>query len=73
MQKYVALVKSIAVRDGQVCLSENTELLEGNWQDFESAEVFLGIYEGTQKEALKAAADNWEVPESNIRLVEIET
>lgn len=38
-----------------------------------SAEVFLGIYEGTQKEALKAAADNWEVPESNIRLVEIET
>lgn len=43
MQKYVALVKSIAVRDVQVCLSENTDLLEGNWQDFESAEVFLGI------------------------------
>lgn len=43
MQKYVALVKSIAVRDVQVCLSENTDLLEGDWQDFESAEVFLGI------------------------------
>lgn len=54
-------------------MSENTDLLEGDWQDFESAEVFLGIYEGNQKEALKAAADNWEVPESNIRLVEIET
>lgn len=73
MQKYVALVKNIAVRDVQVCLSENTDLLEGDWQDFESAEVFLGIYEGNQKEALKAAAAKWEVPESNIRLVEIET
>lgn len=71
MRKYIALVRSIAVRDVQICVSENTELLEGDWQDLESAEVFLGVFEGTKQEALKAAADNWDIPESNIRLIEV--
>lgn len=71
MGKYIALVRCIAVRDVQICVSENTELLEGNWQDFDSAEVFVGVYEGTREEALRAAADDWDLPEDNIRLIEI--
>lgn len=71
MSKYVALVNCIAVRDVQICASENIELLEGEWQDFDGAEVFLGIYEGTSEEALDAAAANWDISKSNIRLIEV--
>ncbi len=71
MSKYIALVRSLAVRDVQICVSENTELLEGEWKDFDGAEVFLGIFEGTEKDALEAAAANWDIAESNIRLIEV--
>ena len=71
MGKYIALVRTYAVRDVQICTSEDADLLDGEWVDLEMAEVFIGVFEGTEKEARAAAAASWAIAESNIRLVEV--
>ena len=62
MAKKIVLIRDGCVRDAQI-LSEDPSTLDdyhgddGNWTGF-SGEFFLGVYEGTDEEAMAKAADD---------------
>lgn len=68
-QQYIALVKSGAVRDVQICTDAACDPVADTWYDFSEAELYIGLYEGptAAKDAAKYALT---VPE-NIRLISI--
>jgi len=68
---YIALIRSGAVRDAQVCSSEDTDLLAGDWLDYKEAEVYVGVFPGTAQEALRKAAEYAGVVPENIKLIPV--
>lgn len=71
-QRYVATIRSGAVRDAQFCTNELCEPDDdAAWLDIEDAEVYLGIFSGTEAEALDAAAEYAGTHPHNIQLYAI--
>lgn len=68
---FVALVRSGAVRDVQICRDAECDAVDSQWYDDESSEVFLGIYPGPYEKALKDAAEYALTVEENIRLIPV--
>lgn len=67
---YAAVIRSGAVRDVQFCRTEDTGPISNDWEDLESAEVWLGFFRDPG--ALeKAAAYGRTVPE-NVRLIPVD-
>lgn len=72
MKAYVALIKSSAVRDVQVCKGKDPDPLSDDWEDCREAEVFIGVYrECSEEEAIKEAARYACTVPENIRLISI--
>lgn len=70
MEKYIAILKSSAVRDVQYCTDDKLDQLE-DWPDLPDAEVFLGVYGGSEDKAIMAAAASIGTAPSNIRLISL--
>lgn len=71
-RRYVALIRSGAVRDAQYCTDERIDPEDDDsWEDT-SRDLFVDIYSGAEEEIVRkvAAVDAHTVPE-NIRLIEI--
>ena len=71
-KRYVALIRSGAVRDAQYCTDERIDPEDDDsWEDT-SRDMFVDIYSGAEEEIVRkvAAVDAHTVPE-NIRLIEI--
>lgn len=71
-KKFIAVIKSGAVRDVQFCTNVVTDPLRDEfWEDLPEAEVFLGVYEGKREEVLAKAAVYAQTSSYNIRLIEV--
>lgn len=70
--RYIAIVKSSAVRDAQVCKDAELDPTESEWFDIKDPELYLGIFQGTREEARKKAAGYGCTDPLNIRLIKIE-
>ena len=68
---FIALVKSGAVRDVQICRDAECDAVDSQWYDDENAEAYLGIYPGPYRKALKEAAEYALTAKENIRLVPV--
>lgn len=73
MGTYIVLIQSAAVHDVQVCTDTDCDPTKSNWVDFDNAEIYLGIKQGTSDFIKKWGAEQAGVPIENIRLVELVT
>lgn len=73
-RKYVALIGSFAVRDTQFCTTADNGPSSDDWDDYEGAEIYLGIFTGTGEEQVRedAASHAMTVPD-NIRLIDVDS
>lgn len=70
--QWVAVARSGAVRDVQVCTSKKCDLRDDDsWKDWGQAEVYLGVFRGAKAEAMKAAQEFAGIDPGNITLYQI--
>lgn len=71
--KYVAVIRSTAVRDAQFCTSPECDLRqEETWRDDRTAEIFLGVFNApSEQEARQKAAEFGCTAPENIRLIPV--
>lgn len=71
---FIAVVKSSAVRDVQICTKSDADLTcdwDNDWYDMKDAEIYLGVFYG--KDAAKQAAKFANTTEDNIRLIPVDS
>jgi len=69
-RRYVAVVRQRATRDVQVCSSPDCDVSEEDtWEDWRSAEAYIGVFEGSESVAMAKAAAFAQLPPENIRLI----
>lgn len=70
-QTYVAVIRASAVRDAQYAIKANAELLDDDsWQNMPDAELYLGMYTGTDEDELRLTAAQYAGTDvGNIRLI----
>lgn len=71
-ERYIAVIKSCAIHDVQVCTDTNHDPTnEDAWEDVNDAEVYLGIFDGPEADALQNAAVFGRTDPYNIQLIAI--
>lgn len=70
--QYVAVIRSGAVRDAQVCEDDELDPITSKWHDIKEPELYLGIFQGTREEARKKAAEYGCTHLLNIRLIKLD-
>lgn len=76
-KSYVAVYRQAAVRDAQICVddpySDDVADEDDSWQDYDSAEVYIGIFNGSSEvEVIAKVAAQESCNESAIRLIPLE-
>lgn len=69
---YVAIIRSGAVRDAQVCEDDELDPVTSEWHDVKEPELYLGIFKGSREEARKKAAEYGCTHLLNIRLIKLD-
>lgn len=71
--RFVAVVRASAVRDAQIAKTADADLADDDaWYDYPTAEVFLGVLNGTYDDVLSYAAHFADTEKDNIRLIPID-
>lgn len=71
---FIAIIQSTAIRDVQVCTNaEHDHTDEDSWADYQGAEIYIGVYQDTYKNALERAANDAGTVKENIRLIQLAT
>ena len=71
---FIAVIQSSAIRDVQVCTNaEHGHTDEDSWADYQGAEIYIGVYQDTYKNALERAANDAGTVKENIRLIQLTT
>lgn len=69
-KRFIAVVRSSAVRDVQIAITSDADLLSDDWYDPESPEVYIGLFTGNEDQVRLDAAAYAKTDPANVRLID---